>query len=654
MAFLVCDSSENQRQGDVGVKYECFKLFVKRRAWLLFLIFLVIRIFTAFLQQNYLRDIQMDVHFDAYMQSMEVLEGKLTPEKSAYIAEQNALIDEMLSLNREAVYNDYISGAITDDEYDTCMMRIQQGKEMQEAFAVINERYAQVSENPERIYFLYTNGWVGLLGNERLDYVLLIMLMLMIVPTICSEFSTDMYPILRSTPNGGIRLYAAKCGVGILTALLAAVLCFAVELGYYAAVFRLPDGSFPLQSLPPFVQSPYEVSIIGAAALTLVNRCFGAMYFSVLLICFAVLCRRALSAIFLGTLTILFPYLLWSESTMKYLFPTPLGFFLSCGFLKGSFLPTPLAEQSITISPMQYGVTFAASVCIMLLLFCIGMYAYIGKRMIHIRCKAFVYVLLVFPVFLTGCSHQPKQPDFDGFVFDSNRYQPVTTSFSLVRDDVKGLCIAYKDSSELIPIIRDCFSETDSYRLGCLQYIDGDTVYYLNQYSMFHYAVIALDPHDFSERVVHEIEWSDNIDKMDMLFGLGLYLPAKAAQDESVSSFFVHENQLILQKSNHIDWYDLQSDWHMRFYDGQARNLVCTCGAVYYLDELMDVYRFDLQSRTTEKMSIGKAEYFYASDDGLYYKDLREGAFYHVSADGSAKTLSPAFDESKFQKEAAR
>lgn len=629
------------------MKYEFYKLFVKRKAWLLILIFMGLRLITVFLQPNYVRDYKMEMYRDAYMEHMKVLEGKLTDEKAAYISEQNSEIQMLL--NQDTSVEAYINGEISEEEFNELYRQRNTGYQQQTEFEVINERYRSVLNNPERVYFIYSNGWTALIGNENLDFVLLILLMLLIVPMICNEFSTDMYPILRTTPNGGIRLFASKFAVGMITAVLCAILFFAEECIYFTAVFGLPNGAFPLQSLAPFESSPYRISIYGAAALTLANRCFGAMFLTALLLCLSSILRRALSAIFLGTISVLLPFVLFSQSTMKYLFPTPLGFLLSSGFLRSTYAVTPFSSQIVTITPKQYLTTAVVSLGIIVLLFLIGMCAFTGKA-IPKRSKAAI-CLLMLPVFMTGCTEKSSEPDFSGFVYDKWTYQPVSDKFSVVRDENNVACLSYANDDADTPLIRDCFTDTSGFGLAMLTFIDGETVYYLNQYKNYHYEIIALNTNDFSQQSVHEVEWSDNIEEMDMLFGLGFYLPKKMQQEEQVDSFFVHDNQLILSKSKGIFWYDLHSDSEVCIYAGKANNLAFTCGSIYYMDEVLDVYRYDIQTKSTAKLPIGKTERFYAVENGLYCKDLLDGKFYFISPDGSQKKLSDKLDEEQFLKE---
>ncbi len=95
----------------------------------------------------------------------------------------------------------------------------------------------------------------------------------------------------------------------------------------------------------------------------------------------------------------------------------------------------------------------------------------------------------------------------------------------------------------------------------------------------------------------------------------------------------------------------MDSDLEICIYDNKADNLAFTCGSVYYTDETLDVYRYDIKTKSTTKLPIGKTERFYAVENGLYCKDLLDGAFYLVNFDGSQKEFIPNFSEEQFLKE---
>lgn len=630
------------------MKYECRKLFVKRRAWLLMLGFLVLRLVTALLQPNYAADYRMELYRDSYMQHMSVLAGSLDSEKQAYIEAQNARIARLAQ--PDTALEDYRSGAITEEEFDAQRTAYLTSSTLREEFAAINERYAAARENPDRVFFLYSNGWVGLLGNERLDFVLIFLIMLLSVPMICDEYTTGMYPILRAAANGGARLYLAKFAAAACAALTASVLLFAAELGYYAAVLGLPGGSYPLQSLPPFSDSPYAVSIAGAAVLTLLNRMLGALLLTALMLCLSAVLRRAVTAVFLGAAGLLLPHFLLAESTLKYLLPTPLGFLLSCGFLKGRYPVTPYAADYLEITPQQYGFAVCGAVLVTLLLVITGMCVFAGLRPRR-------RLLLTLPalLLLTGCTgaaeSQPRTPDLTGFLYDPELSQPVGNEYEAITGEDGTVYLRSRDTGARTPLIRDCFADKSVFGLGQMPYFDGDTVCYLNQYSRFHYAVIALDTRDFSETVLQEVEWSDNIGAQERLFGLGAYLPAAAPHDETVFSFCVHDGFLFISKISGIFCCDLQSGAEHCICDRQAQRMAVAFGTVYYQDQLFDLYRCDLRTGQTEKLPVDKVDHFYAVGEGIVCQALRSGEFFCVSPDGARADLLPDFDEDAFRRE---
>lgn len=633
------------------MRYELYKLFVKRRAWIIIILFIIFRLITVFLQPNYVRDYKMEMYRDSYMQHMKFLEGELTEEKESYISEQNKNIQELLKNNESKLIDEYSTGLINEEEFNEKYRLRNSGYKQKQEFEVINERYKSVVSNPQRVYFIYSNGWTALIGNENLDFVLIILLMILIVPIICDEFSTGMYPILRTTLNGGIRLYVSKAVTALIAAVFSATIFFVEECIYFALMFGLPSGSYPLQSLAPFENSPYQLSIIGASFVTYANICFGAVYLAIILVSFSAILKRSLSAIFIGTLSILLPFIIFSHSTMKYLFPTPLGFLLSSGFLRSTYAVTPFSQEIVTITLKQYILTLCLSAGIMVLLFVVGMRAFTGKSNYKAKRKSLVSMICIISLLLTGCSNTNTQSDFNNVLYNKWSYRPEYKDYSVEYDEEDGVCLFYPDSQIKEPIIRDCFVDTNDINLAVMTYIDGDYLYYLNQYSNYHYAIYSLNTLDYSVSCVHEIEWSDNTKEMDMLFGLGFYFPKKMQQDEIVDSFFVHDNQLFISKSNGIYWYDLNDKQEICIFDKKADNLSAINNYIFYTDELMDVYRYDIKTHLTQKIPIGKVERIYITTDNLYCKDLLDKNFYFVNFDGSKKEHISDFDEEKYLKE---
>lgn len=628
------------------MKQESVKLFLRQRAWLLLLVCFLLRLGTACLQPNREADWQAEVSRGAYLHHMAVLEGRLTDEKRAYIEAENTQIREALSADPIAAHRAYADGEIDEQEFDRTVLLHRSGSEREQEFAAINDCFLRVSENPDRVYFVYPNGWIWLMGNDSTDFVLIMLIMLLTVPMICNEFSTGMYPILRTTANGGARLYAAKAGVCILAAVLAAVLMFAAQVICCAAVLGLPHGEYPLQSLRPFAQSPYAVSICGGALLTLLNRCIGAVYLALLMLCLSAVFRRALSAVFLGTASLLLPLMLFSQSDAKYRLPAPLGFLHAAGYLRGTFPASPGSQETVTVTVPQYCGVLAASAGIMVLLFCIGMIAYTGIPLRIRRRRIPPCMLCVCALLLTGCADSPPQnPDWTGFVFDQTKC--VRTDRFTLQSDGQELWLEFPDSGGRARVCRDCFPDTDIQH-GFPYFANGKTVWYVRRYSNYHLAVIALDTDDFSEKAVYELESSDNLGHRDLLFGLGAYLPTARPELVDIQCFFVHGGQLIMQQNRGIFCYDLDTGTEACLFDGYSRGLAYTDGALYFIDAFSDLYRYDLTDSVCEKLPVGKLDGLYAAENGLYCIAVR-GGVYFVSTDGSTVTPLPDADPSDLE-----
>ena len=200
----------------------------------------------------------------------------------------------------------------------------------------------------------------------------------------------------------------------------------------------------------------------------------------------------------------------------------------------------------------------------------------------------------------------------------------------------------YPDSGGTVPVCRDCFA--DNSLLPAPYFTDGETIWYVRQESIYHYKVIALDPESFSEQTVYEYRSSDNLERREMLFGLGAYLPAPKPESASPVSFFVHDGLLVMQEDRGIFAFDISTGRETRLYNGKTRNLVCTAGAVYFTDSLSDICRCNLKTQVCEKLKAAKSDLLYAAEDGLYCRAVR-GGFCFVSPDGGQITELPDFDE---------
>ena len=135
---------------------------------------------------------------------------------------------------------------------------------------------------------------------------------------------------------------------------------------------------------------------------------------------------------------------------------------------------------------------------IILALFIIGMIAFSGARIRIHRMKSLACIMTVVCL-MSGCDKKGTEPDLSDVVYDKWSYRPVCEDFSVVRDETGTACVLYKGNDKPEPIIRDCFTDASDFTLAVMTFINGDTIYYLNQYKTYSYEIIALDTNDFSE-----------------------------------------------------------------------------------------------------------------------------------------------------------
>lgn len=353
-----------------GFAWELNKILFKRRGLLLILLFFGIKLATlAFGTANV--NALIEQNRDVYLSYVQKVTGPLTAEKQRKIeADHQAITDAQAK--SAAIDSDFMSGKITEGEYSAQIAQVQVILKKADGFQIFYDQYQYVLQNTDRRYFLYTNGWKALLSSDALDVVLVLLVLVLAVPVFTQEYELDMAPLLLSSARGRGRLAVQKIAAAVLLSAVASLLFSAGSYGYYAIRYGLPAGSAPLQSVPFFSGSAYNLSLFQAFLFVCAIKAAGYALFAVMVLLLGALCKRTLPALFAGLGLAVLPWLLFLSGSLKYRLPLPLGFMLANGYLRGT-----TAEQTLNgvVTPAFTAVSLpafcvAASVLLLLFLCC--------------------------------------------------------------------------------------------------------------------------------------------------------------------------------------------------------------------------------------------------------------------------------------------
>ena len=126
------------------------------------------------------------------------------------------------------------------------------------------EQYNGIQESKENRWFLYTNGWDGLLSHDSLNLLFFLLLLLLITPVFCQEYESGMNELIMTEPIGAKHHALHKVVLVVLAVCALCLLDNGMRFLFYDLKYGLPHGNYPLQSLSYFAKSTRRATLIGA------------------------------------------------------------------------------------------------------------------------------------------------------------------------------------------------------------------------------------------------------------------------------------------------------------------------------------------------------------------------------------------------------
>ncbi|MGN1128571.1 MAG: hypothetical protein ACI4T6_06395, partial [Candidatus Flemingiibacterium sp.] len=245
-----------------------------------------------------------------YKEYMTALEGEVTEEKLAYLADERAMIDETLS-KQSMMQQAYVNEKITFDEYRKYLSDYNYAYSRSELLSVI-EKHADYlvrkeAETGVRGWFVYDTGWKKMFSEDA-DLFLYAAILLLLTGSFASEYASKsssggFAQLLRSTKNGRQKTFYAKLISSGMIAVILAVLTGAVDAAVIIAGYDLPALNAPLVSIELFANISGGITVAQYLAVFFVMRTAGALLMAMLVCALSELLARYIPV--LGTAVIL-------------------------------------------------------------------------------------------------------------------------------------------------------------------------------------------------------------------------------------------------------------------------------------------------------------------------------------------------------------
>lgn len=533
---------------------EAKKMLFYQKGWLCLLLFVFLWMGALMLLDA---PVQPDVETgkEQLFYYLEQVGGRCTPETEAFISQEASQI-ALAESAQKTLRMRYAEGTLSKAEFD--MQRQPHAAVLKHAdgFALLFEQYTYAREQAENRYLLYTNGWAGLLGNDTLDFLFVLLLLLLFTPVFCAERIGRMDLLFKTMPKGGRDTVLAKIRLSLLTAGLLSLLLSGLQYGFFAFQYGLPHGDYPLQSLSMFATSHWTSSLGNAFWILTLLRLVGAVCFTGIIL-FVSACVKGYALVFFTCMTtVALPAFLFPLASSKYFLPSPLGFLVGTGFLKGTTLQRNLITDEMTVVFQEIPKSYLFVLLALLSTVCLGMLLFVVKQHTnrwqkrHPRCGklSMCLVLCLSLAFLSGCTVEHVQP-VNYVLSGKQAYETADARLycQIGTDGKQKILWKNKHSGEIRDLPVNPLNASSDFA-GCL-FGQGRDLYYL-RYQVSNsggrendsrFCVVQLDMVDFSEKIVFE----RHLNPSGISFGVNAEkMAAKSRFWTGITAFFLNRDTI--------------------------------------------------------------------------------------------------------------
>jgi hypothetical protein len=341
-------------------------------------------------------------------------------------------------------------------------------------------------------YVIEDRGWERLLATEQVDYVLIILLSLLLIPVFCNEYESEMDALLLTGTKGRRCLLRAKLALGMGVASILAVVFDVVGYCHWDNVYGLSMGNAPIQSLGFFGDSVLGMTMLQAYLAVLSIRVVGAVFLAQIIFLHSIVLKKSLPTFFLTVVIVFLPSTVSNWLKFKYILPLPTGLLNGVGYLwpdqSSPFfnfdLPEAAVEEASVYSSWQateLALFFSGVIIIMLLIPYLLSKRYLNEK-VRLGRRTGLVAAVIFSVALCyslgGCA-TGKDMGKENFykVYETGKTVFCSGKFMFSLENMNDLMMTNIDTGKSHKIIRDPFLSNDE-DYGISYFVSKDNVYY--------------------------------------------------------------------------------------------------------------------------------------------------------------------------------
>ncbi|MBE3594604.1 MAG: DUF5050 domain-containing protein [Candidatus Carbobacillus altaicus] len=637
--------------------YEMKKMFLLQKGLLFIGLYFVLNLASMMvLDKPANPDIEMNA--SQYLAYLNQVQGPYSEETERFFSDEAAKISSA-KVALQKVTDDYYDGNLEEQEFLAASGPLENILQNEKGFQLIYDQYTYIRENPANRYFLYTNGWDGLLSNDSLDFLWLLLLLLLIAPVFGFEYESRMDALLLTVKKGTRHHAIYKIGLALLTVAVLCLLNAGLRYGFYQFKYGLENGHYPLQSLSYFGTSTKNSTLFEAFLWVTAGKLFGSLCFAILILFASVWLKKYAATLFSSTAVILLPYYGMHLESSKYFLPGPLGFMISTGFLRGNeYKRNPFKDQldvvfrevSLSALSIVFAVTLCLSIAmlVMILIRRTNVWS-AGKRKLWRRASRLMLIFCMAMFVLSGCTSSGRTGTSDIYNYSSRQsFENERYRFYVDQTDLKNIRIVFEDkkTGDKGNFVRNPMPSLT--RVENNIYGNGMHVYYMKydfdksgfKENINRFSVIEVDTTNFQERIVFEKKLGTGKSTI-----LGL---VKASDQDwkfftAIDSFFLDEHSFYFIGQGEIRRVDrLTGDMRVILRIPVLRSVAFDGRTIYYINEKSQVVKYDTKTDSetvipdliTRDFVLTDTELLFLNrkdQQKIYALDLRDSTFRKIT-----------------------
>ncbi len=338
--------------------YEFRKIFTKKSAILIFILFLMldaVKMITVYQER-----IAVDPVYSGKEKLIDEIKGPITHEKLVFVIERKQELDKIVSDQTysteydENTYTGYQFGDwnIFREVYQSLDYAYHYSDSLQSVLKKAEEnKYLYPSDSyeargSEKILNTYqgrkipsfydTYGYESYFSYDFSGLLILLFLLFVLSSLFSEEKESKMDSLINSSPVGKKATIKVKlCVAVIITVFIVLIFCI-FDFLLFSFLFGLEGGLNPLYSLPSFSYTAFSGSILSYCGISLILKVIGGLFFCFLFLLFSVFFSRNLPSFLCGFSAFIF-MIIWYDFSpndgCRYF--SPISLFVSRLFFQG-------------------------------------------------------------------------------------------------------------------------------------------------------------------------------------------------------------------------------------------------------------------------------------------------------------------------------